>query len=64
MPQKDSLDFKNSFYLGFLSITSKPGKEMRRCPVLRIHNCKKTVWRQSITKAAAAAAATEAAEPR
>ena len=42
--KKDSRDFKNSFYLGFLWISSASLKsKIRRCSFFGIHNCKKTV---------------------
>ena len=41
--KKDSRDFKYSFYLGFLWIPSKPGKQNYKVPFfLGIHNYKKT----------------------
>ena len=40
--KKDSQDFKNSFYLGFLWIPSKPGKQNWKLPFFwGVHNCKK-----------------------
>ena len=30
--EKESEEFKNSFYLGFLSIPSKPGKQTEKVP--------------------------------
>ena len=46
---KDSQDFKNSFYLGFLWIPSKPGKQNQKLPFFWVFIIvKKTVCYESI----------------
>ena len=42
--KKDSQDFKNSFYLGFLWFTCKPEMQNWKVPFFGVHNCKKPVW--------------------